>query len=85
GNYQTLGELPKELDIIAEEEIYPDKVLGSRVTIQGGVPVSQSLIQWKHKSVDDVTWEDNDVLRGQFPEFNLEDKVISEEGGIDGN
>ncbi|MCI15906.1 hypothetical protein A2U01_0037046, partial [Trifolium medium] len=85
GNYQILGELPKELDSVAEEEIYPDKVLGSRVTMQEGVPVSQSLIQWKHKSIDDITWEDNDVLRGQFPEFNLEDKVLSEVGGIDGN
>jgi hypothetical protein len=47
--------------------------------------LQQSLIQWKHKSLDDATWEDDDVLRGQFPEFSLEDKANVEEGGIDRN
>jgi hypothetical protein len=47
--------------------------------------LQQSLIKWKHKSLDDVTWEDNDVLRGQFPDFSLEDKANVEEGGIDRN
>lgn len=45
----------------------------------------QSLIKWKHKSLEDVTWEDNDMLKGQFPEFSLEDKDVFKEGGIDGN
>jgi precorrin-4 methylase len=41
------------------------------------------LIKWKNKSLDDVTWEDNDVIKGQFPEFCLEDKAQVKEGGID--
>ena len=85
GDYHVQGELPKELEVILDEEIYPVKVLGSRVTMQNGVSTPQSLIQWKNKSIDDVTWEDNDVIRGQFPEFNLEDKVFAEGGGIDRN
>ena len=62
GNYHILGELPKELEVVAEEEIYPVKVLGFRVTVQEGVSIPQSLIQWKNKSIDDVTWEDNACL-----------------------
>ncbi|MCI18667.1 hypothetical protein A2U01_0039822 [Trifolium medium] len=53
------------------------------MTVQGGVSIPQSLVQWSNKSIDDVTWEDNDLLRGQFPDFNLEDKVPFDEGGID--
>ncbi|MCI47207.1 hypothetical protein A2U01_0068448, partial [Trifolium medium] len=83
GNYQVQGELPKELEITLEEDIYPEKVLGSRVTLQGGLAIPQSLIQWKNKTLDDVTWEDDTFLAGQFPEFSLEDKALFEIGGID--
>ncbi|MCI38224.1 hypothetical protein A2U01_0059452, partial [Trifolium medium] len=57
--------------------------MGVRMTMKEGVTVQQSLIKWKGKSVDDVTWEDNEVLRSQFPEFGLEDKTVFMEGGID--
>lgn len=77
------GELPKELEVVGTDDIYPDKVLGTRLTVQAGVTVPQSLIQWKNKSLDDVTWEDDAYLRGQFPEFSLEDKAGFKEGGVD--
>jgi hypothetical protein len=83
GNYQVEGNLPNELDIVVEEDIYPEKILGSRITLHNGVATPQSLVQWKNKSVDKVTWEDSAVLKGQFPEFCLEDKVVSLGGGID--
>ena len=83
GNYQVQGELPRELEINLEEDIYPDKILGSRITLQDGVAIPQSLVQWKNKTVDDVTWEDDFFLKGQFPDFSLEDKAIFKEGGID--
>ncbi|PNX99126.1 hypothetical protein L195_g022389 [Trifolium pratense] len=70
---------------MAHSGIYPEKVMGSRNVRQGNNEVQQSLIKWKHKSMEDVTWEDNDFLRGQFPEFCLEDKAFAEEGGIDRN
>lgn len=84
GDYQVQGELPKELEVVLDDEIYPMQVLGSRVTVQGGVSTPQSLIQWKNRPAEDVTWEDDAVLRGQFPDFNLEDKVNLEGGSIDG-
>lgn len=83
GNYQVQGELPKELEVVGTDDIYPDKVLGTRVTVQAGVTVPQSLIQWKNKSLDDATWEDDAYLRGQFLEFSLEDKAGFKEGGVD--
>jgi hypothetical protein len=83
GDYTVQTDLPKDLEVILDKEVYPVKVLGTRVTLQNGEPTPQSLIQWKDKSVDDVTWENDDVIRGQFPEFNLEDKVVLLEGGID--
>ncbi|MCI65854.1 hypothetical protein A2U01_0087112, partial [Trifolium medium] len=79
------GELPKDLEVNDVTDVYPDKVLGSRVTMQGDTEVHQSLIQWKNKSMDDVTWEDNEFLRGQFPEFCLEDKAAFKEEGVDRN
>ncbi|PNX87071.1 hypothetical protein L195_g043156, partial [Trifolium pratense] len=72
------GQLPKELEV-------EEKLLGSRIVRQGDTEVVQSLIKWKHKSMEEVTWENNELLRGQFPEFNLEDKVFSKEEGVDRN
>ncbi|CAJ2649147.1 unnamed protein product [Trifolium pratense] len=36
GDYSVQGTLPKELDMTIEEDIYPEKILGSRITWQGG-------------------------------------------------
>lgn len=83
GDYQVLGELPKDLELIDDSDVYPEKVMGSRVTMKGGVTGQQSLIKWRHKTWEDVTWEDNAVLQGQFPDFFLEDKAVSMEAGID--
>jgi hypothetical protein len=85
GSYHEQGDLPKELEVDDASDIYPEKVLGTRVVRQGDSLLQQSLIQWKHKSLDDATWEDDDVMRGQFPDFSLEDKANVEEGGIDRN
>lgn len=83
GDYEVLGKLPKDLDFTDESDVYPEKVMGSRVNVKGGVTVQQSLIKWKHKTWEDVTWEDNAVLQGQFPDFCLEDKAVSMEAGVD--
>lgn len=85
GDYSVQGDLPTELEVTDMDEFYPEKVIGSRTITQGGVSVPQSLVQWKHKSSDDVTWEDDAFIRGQFPDFNLEDKVVAKEDGIDRN
>jgi len=83
GDYEVQGELPRDLEIAEEIVVYPEKVMGNRVTVKEGMTVQQSLIKWKHKTLEDVTWEDTDVLRGQFPDFCLEDKAVSKEEEVD--
>lgn len=39
------------------------------------------LVQWKGKPIEDATWEDALNIQSQFPEFRLEDKSVSREGG----
>ncbi|CAI8602187.1 unnamed protein product [Vicia faba] len=79
---QGQKELPRELKVIKVAYRYPDKGLGSRITMKKGTAVHQSLIQWKNKSIDDVTREGNDGLHGQISEFGLEDKSIPMEVGV---
>jgi hypothetical protein len=83
GDYEVHGTLPKDLEITAEDEHYPERVLGARVTRKDGLEIPQSLIKWRGRTMDDVTWEDNEVLLGQFPDFILEDKDVVMEGEID--
>ncbi|PNY15662.1 retrotransposon-related protein [Trifolium pratense] len=83
GEYQQQGELPKDLEIAEAIDVYPELVVGARVVMKEGIAVHQSLIKWQGKSLDDVTWEDVEFLRSQFPEFSLEDKAVFKEGGVD--
>jgi hypothetical protein len=83
GDYEVQGTLPKELEITAEEDHYPEQVIGSRLITKEGLTVPQSLIKWRGGTLDDVTWEDNDFLQGQFPDFILEDKDVVKEGEVD--
>ncbi|KAI5381470.1 hypothetical protein KIW84_UN0702 [Lathyrus oleraceus] len=71
GRLSGLGELPKDWNSQMTVMLYPEKVMGSRMTMKGGVTVQQSLIKWRHKTWEDVTWEDNAVLQGQFQDFCL--------------
>jgi len=38
-------------------------------------------VKWKSKLVEDATWEDEFIIRSQFPSFSLGDKADSIEGG----
>ncbi|MCI22727.1 hypothetical protein A2U01_0043903, partial [Trifolium medium] len=82
GNYQDKDELP---DLMEEPiDVYvPEAVLAMRKHKQNGEESNQLLIHWKGKNVEEATWEDELMIRSQFPNFDLEDKVLFEEGGID--
>ncbi|MCI54179.1 hypothetical protein A2U01_0075428, partial [Trifolium medium] len=58
-------------------------VLASRKIRQNGEEVKQVLIQWAGKTAEDATWEEVVMMRSQFSNFNLEDKVIAEGRGVD--
>ena len=40
------------------------------------------LVHWQGKLPEEATWEDTFSIRNQFPDFNLEDKVVYGEGRI---
>jgi hypothetical protein len=83
GDYHNQGDLPKDLEVEEANDVYPEQVVGTRVTVKEGMRVHQSLIKWQGKTLDDVTWEDDDFVRSQFPEFSLEDKAVFKEGSVD--
>jgi hypothetical protein len=82
GNYHEEKDLP---DLMEEplEVFEPESVLAARVMKQQGEDIKQVLVHWKGKTVEEATWEDELVIRSQFPKFNLEDKVSAEGEGID--
>ena len=43
------------------------------------------LVKWENFPDFEATWELNDVVKEQFLEFPLEDKVNVDGGGIDGS
>jgi hypothetical protein len=47
------------------------------------IEVKQVLVHWKGKTTEEATWEEEIMIRNQFPKFNLEDKVAAEGEGID--
>ena len=48
---------------------------------QQGETVSQFLIHWRNKSVEEVTWEEELKLKSKFLTFSLEDKTLLDVGG----
>jgi hypothetical protein len=83
GEYHADEELP---DLLADDQVEtyePEAVLATRKIKQQAEEVNQVLVQWKGKSVEEATWEDVIMMRSQFPNFNLEDKVLVDEDGID--
>jgi hypothetical protein len=82
GKYQEDEELP---DLMEESsDLYePETVLAVRKVKHQGEEARQVLIHWKGKTVEEATWEDEIMIRSQFPKFGLEDKAVAEEGGID--
>ncbi|XP_065866404.1 uncharacterized protein [Euphorbia lathyris] len=83
GAHSASTDLPQELAIDPSDTLTPAKVLATRTTQKHGDSVSQWLIQWQSKGVEDATWEDEFVIKSEFPSFCLEDKTLSQGGGND--
>jgi hypothetical protein len=81
GEYSAEPQLPEGLEMEPEEIEEPEELLASRSVTQGGQRVRQWLVRWKGRAAEDTTWEDESVLKSQFPSLSLEDKtVVSGEG-----
>nr|KYP38719.1 hypothetical protein KK1_040019 [Cajanus cajan] len=82
GNQPVDTEIPTELQ--EDSTTYqPHNILETRTLNKFGEQVQQFLIQWQGKSPEEATWENNTTIQHQFPDFNLEGRVASMEGGID--
>lgn len=81
GSHTVETELPRELQDTATF-YQPLSILGNRVITLHDTPIHQVLVQWQGQPAEEATWEDQATIRNQFPDFNLEDKVVSDGGGI---
>jgi hypothetical protein len=77
GRYQEEEELP---DLLGEHNdlFEPETVLATRKVKQQGEEVKQVLVHWKGKTAEEATWEDEIMMRSQFPQFGLKDKTITD-------
>lgn len=80
GDYAVDNELPQEIEGGCVEQFVPEGVLATRVNGLGEQIIKPVLIRWTNRAVDEATWEDIETITNQFPEFNLEDKVVFLEG-----
>ncbi|KAK9134740.1 hypothetical protein Syun_014070 [Stephania yunnanensis] len=79
GSTDRVQPLPASLTDEMEWSVVPAQAAGFRRTERG----REVLIYWKDLPTFEATWELVDVIRHQFPEFHLEDKVGSCGDGID--
>lgn len=84
GNYTATTQLPSSLESDTGD-IIPAKVLSWRDKFDGGQHKREWLIQWEGMDVGDATWEEELLLKSQFPDLRLEDKATVEGGGDDRN
>ncbi|GJU76554.1 ty3-gypsy retrotransposon protein [Tanacetum coccineum] len=61
----------------------PAHILDHRQVMQQGHLVTQLLVQWNGQSISDATWEPLKEFMQDFPDFPLEDKVVSHRGSND--
>ncbi|TQD79411.1 hypothetical protein C1H46_035018 [Malus baccata] len=60
------------LPVVTEDGIvedYPMAILQHRVISNGNSSSTQVLVQWKHHSKEDATWEDFAAFKQRFPTF----------------
>jgi len=85
GSHVAEPELPKELEVEADQMIEPERVLAHREILRSGQAVKQLLVKWKDYAEEDATWEDELHFYNQFPHRNLGDKVVLLGVGSDRN
>jgi len=75
GTHQIYPDLPQEFQG-KTANLYPREILNRRDVTMQGARVPQILVQWKEGDNDTATWEDVTIIKEQFPDFTLEDKVL---------
>ncbi|CAH9076384.1 unnamed protein product [Cuscuta epithymum] len=72
--------LPESLELPVGPIFEPEEILATR---KKNDKDEELLVKWAGQSTDDATWMDKARFRGQFPDFNLEDKVLPREDEVD--
>ena len=84
-----MGEIPAEAELPSELEpeiaaiTEPEAVIATRVVIKMGKKMTEWLVHWKSKPIEEATWENAIDIQSQFPAFCLEDKAVFAEGSVD--
>jgi len=63
--------------------IAPIAILQTRSIKKGSNFIPQVLVQWDNTTLAEATWEDFNEMLDNFPNFNLEDKVVINGDGIE--
>ncbi|WVZ22625.1 hypothetical protein V8G54_001169 [Vigna mungo] len=83
GNHVVEPTLPTELSLEEEDQEEPETMLATKEIPEGGTITKQWLVKWKGRTEEEATWEDEGLLRSQFPYFSLEDKAVVAGGSND--
>lgn len=75
GNPQVVIDIPNHLNEDLEMIVEPQAVLGVRPGKGSNIRGIEVLIQWRGLPPLEATWEPYELLKHQFLEFHLEDKV----------
>lgn len=82
GNYTVSNDLPASLEL-EKKDVVPAKLLSWRDKFDAGKHTREWLVQWEGMDIGDATWEEELLLKSQFPDFSLEDKAVVAGGGDD--
>ncbi|PNY09747.1 retrotransposon-related protein [Trifolium pratense] len=63
-------------------DVIPAKILSWRDKFAAGKHAREWLVQWEGTDTGDATWEEEVLLKSQFPDLNLEDKAVFVGGGV---
>lgn len=81
GNHHQVYQLPQDLTDVDEVVIQPQDIKDNRYNSEGD---SEALVVWTGLPTHKQSWEKVKDLKHQFPDYKLEGKLVSSEGGIDG-
>ena len=81
GSFSSLPPFPQQLNSELDLLVEPEAVLGVRPSSNPTHPGMEVLIKWKNLPEHEALWESFVMIKEQFPEFHLGDKVSLQPGG----
>ena len=85
GDHSVESDLPLGMAMEVSDLSEPEAILSSRERHVHGEHITEWLVQWKQRPIEEATWEKASDIQIQFPQISLEDKARISGGGIDRN